>query len=223
MFEHLHRWLILETNISNTVQLLNDSTFSIITDFTIALSMEDDDYILYDVYNHCKHCGGSLNITELGTWTRSNGLNVTLSQNTFARRWNFHQLKVKIAGLVSNGQVTSLTLWIVTFKNDEGDRAMKIQIFFIFRISIWKILRSPWVVHKSEQKVERAVQVIYLFHEIQIYTNNFLLFIRNLETNKITFIESWFSTSVDISNEEYRSQTNNLSRTFRESNKECTK
>ncbi|XP_076178932.1 ionotropic receptor 75a isoform X2 [Ptiloglossa arizonensis] len=99
--EHLHRWLILETNISNTVQLLNDSTFSIITDFTIALSMEDDDYILYDVYNHCKHCGGSLNITELGTWTRSNGLNVTLSQNTFARRWNFHQLKVKIAGLIA--------------------------------------------------------------------------------------------------------------------------
>ncbi|XP_043262967.1 ionotropic receptor 75a-like [Colletes gigas] len=101
MFKHLHRWLILGTNMSHTEQLLNDSTFSIITDFVVSIPREDDDYILYDVYNHCKHCGGSLNVTKLGTWTSSSGLNITLWNDTFARRWNFHEAKVKIAGLVA--------------------------------------------------------------------------------------------------------------------------
>ncbi|KZC03889.1 hypothetical protein WN55_00069, partial [Dufourea novaeangliae] len=103
MFDHLHNWLILEENgrnVTETMQSLNDSTFSIITDFVISIS-KDDECILYDVYNHCKHCGGSLNVVELGTWTRINGLNVDLLEDKFTRRWNYNKLKVKAAGIVT--------------------------------------------------------------------------------------------------------------------------
>lgn len=100
MFDHLHQWLILGENMSHTVNLLNDSTFSIITDIAIAIP-RDDEYILYDVYNHCKSCGGLLNVTELGTWSKNGGLQITLRSNKFSRRWNYHRMKIKIAGVVS--------------------------------------------------------------------------------------------------------------------------
>ena len=66
MFGHLHQWLILGKNLEHTVRLLNDSTFSITTDFVISLP-RDDAYVLYDIYNHCKHCGGPLSVTNFGT------------------------------------------------------------------------------------------------------------------------------------------------------------
>ena len=85
---------------SHTVQLLNDSVFSIITDITIAIS-NNSDYFLYDVYNHCKSCGGLINITELGTWTGQDGLQITLQTDKFSRRWDYHKMRIKVAGLVS--------------------------------------------------------------------------------------------------------------------------
>ncbi|PBC29009.1 hypothetical protein APICC_09986 [Apis cerana cerana] len=101
MFDHLHQWLILEKNMNHILQLLNDNMFSIITDVTIAIS-KDDDYILYDVYNHCKNYGGLLNITKLGTWTKNDGLQIILQTNKFSRRWNYHRMKIKVAGVVVN-------------------------------------------------------------------------------------------------------------------------
>ncbi|XP_076664881.1 ionotropic receptor 75a-like isoform X3 [Andrena cerasifolii] len=99
MFGHLHQWLILGRNMEHTVRLLNDSTFSITTDFVISLP-RDDGYILYDIYNHCKHCGGSLSITNFGTWDRETGLNVTLLESKFSRRRDFQRIKVKCAGVI---------------------------------------------------------------------------------------------------------------------------
>ncbi|XP_043525262.1 uncharacterized protein LOC122536725, partial [Frieseomelitta varia] len=100
MYDHLHQWLILGNNMSHTVQLLNDSVFSIITDITIAIP-NNNDYFLYDVYNHCKSCGGLINITELGTWTGQNGLQITLQTDKFPRRWDYHKMRIKIAGLTT--------------------------------------------------------------------------------------------------------------------------
>ncbi|XP_053976501.1 ionotropic receptor 75a-like [Hylaeus volcanicus] len=100
MFEKLHRWLVLGTNTSLDERALNDSTFSVVTDFVISIPRNDDDYVLYDLYNHCKHCGGSLNITEFGSWTKNSGLTVALREGKIARRWNFHKMKVKTAGIV---------------------------------------------------------------------------------------------------------------------------
>lgn len=101
MFKHLHQWLILDDSVYHAIPLLNDSTFSIITDFVISLP-RNDNYAFYDVYNPCKHCGGSLGITQLGVWTKDDGLNITPLENKFSRRRNYHQLKVKCAGIVSN-------------------------------------------------------------------------------------------------------------------------
>lgn len=103
MFDHLHQWLILGRNVNRIVKLINDETFSIITDVAIAVR-KNDDYVLYDVYNHCKHCGGLMNITALGVWTEDNGLKITLCLNKFSRRWNYHKMNVKMAGIVRNSK-----------------------------------------------------------------------------------------------------------------------
>ncbi|XP_076766933.1 ionotropic receptor 75a [Xylocopa sonorina] len=97
IFDHLHQWLILDNNMDHTIQLLNEDAFSITTDIVIAVP-RDDDYILYDVYNHCKRCGGLLNITEIGTWSRNDELRITLKTDKFSRRWNYHGMKIRIAG-----------------------------------------------------------------------------------------------------------------------------
>ncbi|CAL7944852.1 unnamed protein product [Xylocopa violacea] len=99
MFGHLHQWLILEDNMDHAIQLINENAFSITTDVVIAVP-RDDDYILYDLYNHCKRCGGLLNITEIGTWSRNDGLRITLRTDKFSRRWNYHRMKIRIAGYV---------------------------------------------------------------------------------------------------------------------------
>ncbi|CAK9805086.1 hypothetical protein ANTPLA_LOCUS4316 [Anthophora plagiata] len=85
---------------NRTVHLLNDSTFSVITDVTIAVA-KNDQYVLYDAYNHCKPCGSLLNITKLGAWTKNDGLKITLCTDKFSRRWNYHKTKVKVAGFVA--------------------------------------------------------------------------------------------------------------------------
>nr|XP_012138610.1 PREDICTED: LOW QUALITY PROTEIN: uncharacterized protein LOC100877692 [Megachile rotundata] len=100
MFEHLHQWLILSENINRTVQLFNETTFSIVMDVIISVS-ENENYVLYDVYNHCKHCGGLLNITTFGSWSLENGLEINLIDNKFKRRWNYFGMNVKVIGVVS--------------------------------------------------------------------------------------------------------------------------
>lgn len=100
MFDHLHQWLILGESMNRTIQLLNDSAFSIITDVVVSVP-RNDDYILYDVYNHCKLCGGLLNITEFGSWRENDGLEINLKADKFSRRWNYHKMKVRVAGVVS--------------------------------------------------------------------------------------------------------------------------
>ncbi|XP_034196183.1 ionotropic receptor 75a [Osmia lignaria lignaria] len=100
MFDHLHQWLILGESMNRTIQLLNDSVFSIITDVVISVP-KNDDYILYDVYNHCKPCGGLLNITEFGSWRENDGLDINLKADKFSRRWNYHKMKVRVAGVVT--------------------------------------------------------------------------------------------------------------------------
>ncbi|XP_026674186.1 ionotropic receptor 75a-like [Ceratina calcarata] len=99
MFDHLHQWLILANNMDSIIEYLNDTTFSIITDLVIAVS-DDDNYTLYDVYNHCKRCGGLLNVTKLGSWTKDDGLKIVLETNIFHRRWNFHKMKIRTVGFV---------------------------------------------------------------------------------------------------------------------------
>lgn len=101
MFDYSYNWLILGSNLSHSLQSLNDSVFSIVTDFVIMLSDSRSGYILYDVYNHCKMRGGILNVTQLGTWREDVGFTIALNDSKITRRRNYHGLRAKSAGIVS--------------------------------------------------------------------------------------------------------------------------
>ncbi|XP_025075693.1 uncharacterized protein LOC105433379 [Pogonomyrmex barbatus] len=104
MFDYSYNWLIIGSNLNHSLQNLNESGFSIVTDFAILLPSETDlngtDYILYDIYNHCKMRGGVLNVTWLGSWQKDKGLTINLTDSKIARRRNYHGLRAKAAGIV---------------------------------------------------------------------------------------------------------------------------
>ena len=100
MYGEMHKWLILGSNLSHSLHILNDDAFSISTDVVVAVPSADD-YILYDVYNPCKDRGGSTNVTLYATWNSEKGLDVTLTQSKFERRSNLHGMKLKVGVVVS--------------------------------------------------------------------------------------------------------------------------
>lgn len=100
MYDHSYVWLIFGSDLNDSLQSLNDSGFSIVTDFAILLP-NDTDYVLYDVYNHCKMRGALLNVTWLGSWREDDGLTINLTGSRVNRRRNYHGLRVKAAGIVS--------------------------------------------------------------------------------------------------------------------------
>ncbi|XP_077270565.1 ionotropic receptor 75a-like [Temnothorax americanus] len=99
MYDYSYVWLIFGSNLNHSLQSLNDSGFSIVTDFAILLPNETD-YVLYDVYNHCKMRGGALNVTWLGSWREDDGLTISLTGSKIFRRRDYHGLRAKAAGIV---------------------------------------------------------------------------------------------------------------------------
>ncbi|KAL6441403.1 hypothetical protein ACFW04_003550 [Cataglyphis niger] len=99
MYDYSYHWLVLGSKLNDSVSYLNDSAFSIITDFALAIT-NGSNYDLYDVYNHCKYRGGTLNITRLGSWRRETGLVITLTQPLIHRRANMHGMTLKISGVI---------------------------------------------------------------------------------------------------------------------------
>ncbi|KAL0105247.1 hypothetical protein PUN28_016715 [Cardiocondyla obscurior] len=107
MFDYSYVWLIFGSNLNDSLQSLNDSGFSIVTDFAILLSNEfsnenETDYDIYDVYNHCKMRGGELIVTWIGSWREDEGVTINLTGSRINRRRNFHGLQAKAAGIVLN-------------------------------------------------------------------------------------------------------------------------
>ncbi|XP_076295305.1 ionotropic receptor 75a-like [Lasioglossum baleicum] len=100
MYGEMHKWLIFGTNLTHSLEMLNDNTFSILTDIVIVVPTTKD-YVLYDVYNPCKERGGSMNVTNFGTWNSKKGLDVTLTQSKFDRRSNLHGMTLRV-GIVMN-------------------------------------------------------------------------------------------------------------------------
>ncbi|KAG7204597.1 hypothetical protein KM043_005016 [Ampulex compressa] len=108
MYDDLRKWLIIGASLNQSVQLLNDETFTVATDVVIAIPASKD-YILYDVYNPCKERGGKLNVTLFGKWSGESGLIVSLQQPKFERRSNLHGMRLKV-GIITgyDSQNTSL-------------------------------------------------------------------------------------------------------------------
>ncbi|XP_011882970.1 PREDICTED: uncharacterized protein LOC105570411 [Vollenhovia emeryi] len=99
MYDYSYHWLALGSKLDSSVRLLNDSAYSMTTDFALAIR-NGTGYDLYDVYNHCKYRGGTLNVTWLGLWRRGEGLTVTLTQPLVHRRANMHGMTLKMSGVI---------------------------------------------------------------------------------------------------------------------------
>ncbi|XP_034195536.2 uncharacterized protein LOC117611629 [Osmia lignaria lignaria] len=108
MYDEMHKWLILGSDLRQTLEILNDDTFSVSTDVVIVIP-SNDNYLLYDVYNPCKDRGGSMNVTYFGSWSSESRLNVSLNQSKFQRRSNLHGMKLKV-GVVLNIKVENKSL-----------------------------------------------------------------------------------------------------------------
>ncbi|KAG5310062.1 GLRK protein, partial [Acromyrmex insinuator] len=99
LFDETHKWLILGRKLDDTLSLLNDDSFGVVTDITIAIET-DTGFDLYDVYNPCKARGGSLNVTVLGYWTEKSGVVIRLKQSKYERRFNLHGMKLRVGVLL---------------------------------------------------------------------------------------------------------------------------
>lgn len=96
MFDELHLWLILGTELDEVLHVIDDRAFGLSTDFVIAVpSGSNLKYDLYDVYNMSRERGGTLKITFLGNWGEKNGINVEVKAPKFSRRSNLQGLKLK--------------------------------------------------------------------------------------------------------------------------------
>lgn len=100
LHDGIHLWLIVASNFDNVVLLLNDSSYSPLTDLVIAIESAEG-YELHDVYNPSKTTGGNLNTTNMGSWHKDKGLIITLTQDKFHRRLNLHGMKVRVGTVVS--------------------------------------------------------------------------------------------------------------------------
>lgn len=114
MYDETHKWLILGSKLNDTVSLLNDNAFGVVTDVTIAIQSLTG-YDLYDVYNPCKERGGSLNVTALGYWTEKSGVAIRLRQSKYERRSNLHGMKLRVGILVSNNCLIKLRNLLTRF------------------------------------------------------------------------------------------------------------
>lgn len=88
---------------------LNDSGFSVVTDFVILVPNEENNFVLYDVYNHYKLRGGLLNITRFGTWSKKDGLRIFLTGSKIIRRRNYGGMRIKTVGIVSSSLAKHIT------------------------------------------------------------------------------------------------------------------
>ncbi|XP_058790929.1 uncharacterized protein LOC131664080 [Phymastichus coffea] len=131
LYGEQHYWLLLGKTLNDTIQVLNDTEYTISTDLVVAV-FENANYMMFDVYNPCKYRDGILNITELGSWNYTNGFNITLTQAKFARRANLHGMKLRMAGIVLNRPPNmSLEEYLQDYSSKQNDSMSK------FTYSIW--------------------------------------------------------------------------------------
>ena len=98
MFDELYFWLIIGSNLNDSIGMIDDFSFGLSTDFCIAIE-DNENYILYDVYNPGKMIGGKLNVSMIGNWNITSGFNFYVNFDKVSR-WNLNGLSLKAMGLV---------------------------------------------------------------------------------------------------------------------------
>ncbi|XP_066597709.1 ionotropic receptor 75a-like [Prorops nasuta] len=99
MYDYLYNWLIFGDTLNGTLSLLNDSSYSTITDLVVSVP-NDSGLEMYEIFNHCKYRGGSLNISKLGSWDPLHGLEITSRKSLIERRSNLQGMTLKISGVI---------------------------------------------------------------------------------------------------------------------------
>uniref|UniRef100_A0ABD2W8I6 Ionotropic glutamate receptor C-terminal domain-containing protein n=1 Tax=Trichogramma kaykai TaxID=54128 RepID=A0ABD2W8I6_9HYME len=96
IFGELHHWLILGSNLSRILDIIEDEAFGTSTDFVVAIpSARNDSFILYDVYNLFKNLGEKLKVISLGHWFEEKNIVIRLNQSKIIRRSNMHQISIR--------------------------------------------------------------------------------------------------------------------------------
>lgn len=99
MYNYAYSWLVLGSTLNKSVPFLDDSAYGMTTNLALAIA-NGRDYDLYDVFNHCKYRGGTLNVTGMGFWRAGTGLTITLTQPLVQRRANMNGMTLKMSGVV---------------------------------------------------------------------------------------------------------------------------
>jgi hypothetical protein len=97
MFDEIHYWLILGSDLKYILSFVDDRTFGLSTEFVIGVMSGVESYQLYDAYNTVKERGTTLNITLLGMWNNRSGLSISLKQTKLERRSNMHRFTLRAA------------------------------------------------------------------------------------------------------------------------------
>ncbi|XP_011328980.1 ionotropic receptor 75a [Ooceraea biroi] len=146
MYDYSYRWLVLGSKLNSSTTLLNDSAYSMTTDLTLAIT-NGSGYDLYDVYNHCKYRGGTLNVTRLGSWRRETGLVITLTQPLVQRRANMHGITLKISGVI---QYRPKNMRLEDYMHDINTRSLDSMHKFVYAMVSHTSDLFNFSVHASE-------------------------------------------------------------------------
>ena len=95
-FNDSYFWLLISNSDQIPLELLRDLPLTIATEMTVALR-KNNSFKMYDVYNHSYRHGGKVNITYMGFWNQSNGLQISLNQYKYKRRADFHGLTLNFS------------------------------------------------------------------------------------------------------------------------------
>lgn len=96
-----------------TVQKLDDYNFGIMTDLIIAVS-QNDQYILYEVYNPCKYRGGKLVIHKIGDCIDGN-ITASFADQNFPKRYDMGGIFLKMRGLVGINEISFMQWFYLWF------------------------------------------------------------------------------------------------------------
>nr|QGW45452.1 ionotropic receptor 75b [Bradysia odoriphaga] len=103
MFFHRERyWLMFSPDMNRTEDVLQQLNVNADAEITVAIPVEDSarkNYRLYEAFNPSSTRGGLLNVTQIGTWTLIDGLNLALNKTKFENRRDFQ-------GITFRGVVT---------------------------------------------------------------------------------------------------------------------
>ncbi|XP_025989808.1 ionotropic receptor 75a isoform X3 [Solenopsis invicta] len=146
MYDYSYHWLVLGSKLSMSVPLLNDSAYSMTTNFVLAI-MNGSGYDLYDVFNHCKYRGGTLNVTKLGSWRQGEGLIITLTQPLVERRANMHGMTLKMSGVI---QYRPKNMRLEDYMHDANTRSLDSMHKFLYAMITHTAELFNFSVHASE-------------------------------------------------------------------------